>query len=132
MPRIKGKIETIILVSVLTLSLVVSAFAHRAMPMSDAGSNPALELAGIDLEAFRLPDGSLPSFCFHTGDGSSAPLIDNCDFCTLAHGVDIPEGVAIPLLATSGDYSNRAIRAHITALGFFNPGTPSTGPPVFS
>ena len=129
--RISGEF---LLVSVLALSLVLSAFAHRAAPASNelAGANALV--AGIDLEAFRLPDGSLPSFCLNTGGENETPGGNktSCDFCTLAHGFGIPIGVVIPLPTPQEDCPVLPVRASVAAYGGFDPATPITGPPVIS
>ena len=129
----KGIFGRILLITVVALSLAVSAFAHRAMPVSGQYAGAQDTPAGIDLEAFRLPDGSLPAFCLNTGDdGSPGSLKETCDFCTLAHGIGIPHGAVIPLPALSGDCTTRAIRARIGVLSAFDTSTPGTGPPEFS
>jgi hypothetical protein len=130
MSRYKGIFGKLLLVSVVALSLAVSAFAHRAVPPSGANQT----VSGLDIEAFRLPDGSLPSFCLNTEneDGSSGTGQETCDFCTLSHGIGVPAATALPLRAKLNDCAIQAIRERIASRGIFSPGTPSTGPPVFS
>lgn len=130
MSRIKGICGKLLLVSVVALSLAVSAFAHRAMPPSGANQT----VSGLDVEAFRLPDGSLPSFCLNTDneDNTSGAGMESCDFCTLAHGIGVPVATALPLRAKLNDCAIQAIHERIAARGIFLPGAPSTGPPAFS
>ncbi|MEN0088737.1 MAG: hypothetical protein AAF737_09925 [Pseudomonadota bacterium] len=60
---------------------MVGATHHSVMAASHEQALPAGIVA--DLEAYRLPDGTLPSFCLPGEDGSHA-LSADCESCRLA------------------------------------------------
>lgn len=65
---------------IMLCALVLSAFAHRAMPVQN-------NLAEIDMRAyaaqFTLPDGTLPVLCLQ-GQSNSPQRSVPCDFCLIA------------------------------------------------
>lgn len=67
------------------LALLLTAFAHQ--PVVAQG------IDGVDLSAYRLPDGSLPIICYNgPGDkeGGSQMNGPHCPFCTLAKSIVLP------------------------------------------
>ena len=63
------------LVALYALSMALLGFAHTAPPQPTK----------IDLAAYVLPDGSLPSICLNSGADSDAPYISGpaCEACLL-------------------------------------------------
>ena len=63
------------LVAFYALSMALVGFTHAAPPSA----------AKIDLAAYVLPDGSLPTICLNTGDTGGTPQMGStpCDACLL-------------------------------------------------
>ena len=80
----------IAVLSLVTLSLMASAYAHRAADSADSTVPSAISAS--ELEAYRLPDGSLPSFCI-TGERVPHETMEHCGFCTLGHGIGLPNPI---------------------------------------
>ena len=122
------RMEHLFLVIAIALSLSVSAFAHRA------GKSPETAQAypaGIAIEAYRLPDGSLPNFCINSSSDQHADTV-RCDFCTLAHGAAAPSPDAFPLQTSSGGACSDPFTPQTALHQAFLPGAPGTGPPCLS
>lgn len=74
------------LVALYALSMAVVGFAHTSVPRSGQTSN-------VDLAAYALPDGSLPTICFNpaTGDGDKpSAMAAPCDACLLTSAAGLP------------------------------------------
>lgn len=85
-----------VMVALVALALGMSAFAHRAMPVDDeVFASASAAPAGIDLSAYRLPDGTLPSFCITPESGEHGSGT-SCEFCTLAAGTALPDLQPLP------------------------------------
>lgn len=116
----------------LTLSLALSAFAHR--PMASAVGDLASNLSG-DWAQYVLPDGSLPDLCVAAGgDGEGKSAAGSiCEFCRLAAAIVLPQAPQISLLRMQGvDCSGPARTAEIASPWNFSPGAPPQGPPAFT
>lgn len=123
-----NRLEMLVWVTVVALSLAVSGFAHRAMP--EAQTELAYP-AGINIEAYRLPDGSLPDFCLNSGNRQHADTA-RCDFCTLAHGSAVPSPDAFPVQSARNAGCHDAVTAQVALHQALLPGAPGTGPPSLS
>lgn len=108
------------------IALVWASFAHRPIIISTTSQT-------VDLSAYVLPDGTIPTICFGgQGDGKSTSY-QGCEYCTLANAIIFPQ--APQLFARV-----------INTVRFVDPvcekapipksinlvGTPPTGPPIFS
>ncbi len=84
------------------LAMLLLGFAHQ--PIARAG--------GIDLAAFALPDGSIPSLCTSAGDDAGAPTLAGavwCEACLLVHaGGLLPPPVALPCRPSLHERTSRA------------------------
>ncbi|MFZ1814015.1 MAG: hypothetical protein WBO55_09605 [Rhizobiaceae bacterium] len=113
----------------IVLALVLSAFAHRAVPGS-----PLPDPAGIsqaELAAYTLPDGSQPSICVSGASGSDdASVVSGCEYCRLASSILLPEppAQALALQVAQNDSVQPDTGRLAFAPGWF-PAAPITGPP---
>ena len=123
----------ILLVTLIATTLILSAFSHRSGQDGFANANSVLTTGSIDVEAYRLPDGTLPTFCLNDGtDDGNQQGLDQCEFCTLAHGVCIPADLLLALQDAKQLGRTLPLKPRVFAKPMFIAGTPSTGPPSTS
>ena len=86
-----GKGRTWWVLSIVMIALVMTGFAHRAMPLDADGSLPA--------EArYVLPDGTVLDVCINGDDSDHADHGGACEFCRIASASHALDG--LPVLAT--------------------------------
>ena len=77
--------------SLVMIALIMTGFAHRAMPLDVTGSLPA--------EArYVLPDGTVLDVCINSGDSDHSSHDGACEFCRIASASHALDG--LPVLAT--------------------------------
>lgn len=107
---------------VCTLGLLLAAFAHQ--PSSYAGED-------IDLSAYTLPDGSLPSFCLNGFDEDGHKVEIPCEFCRISGGIILPSEVnSIWLRCNRQTESSRPVQSTKQIKQVFLPSAPLRGPPT--
>ncbi len=135
-----NNIRNLLLVTLIAVSLGVSAFAHRTLQVWPAAIGGTLQSVGgsyptgLDLQAYRLPDGSLPSFCLNpeNPDGNPNGKADTCDFCTLAHGMGIPTADSTFPNSPPSPCIPVSLVSTVSSSAVFRADAPITGPPLFS
>lgn len=67
-----------------SLAIIFIAFAHSA-PIANAMANANINSGASQLTAYTLPDGTVPDFCFNSGEGfGEHALKTECEFCRIA------------------------------------------------
>jgi hypothetical protein len=116
----------------LRLDIVTRFACALALMLVVLAQRPAAVQA-VDLSAFALPDGSVPSICVLGDTGKAGDAADaGCEFCRLASAILLPAPPEIAWLSPSGRQSRIAL--HIAArVAPFDLGSRSPrGPPELS
>ena len=83
-----GKGRTWWVLSIVMIALVMTGFAHRAMPLDADGSLPA--------EArYVLPDGTVLDVCINGEDSDHADHGGACEFCRIASASHSLDGLPV-------------------------------------
>lgn len=103
------------------ISMLFAAFAHQ--PASFAQEN-------IDLSAYTLPDGSLPSLCLSGADEDGHAVEIPCEFCRMSGGVLLPDEMQSNwLLCIRQTKEAEPIPSTRLVKQLFLPSAPLRGPP---
>ena len=68
------------------LSLMLVAFAHRPLALTDSAST----YSNVDVAAFVLPDGTLPDLCLDDEKSGHHSAASHCEACRIVSSVDLP------------------------------------------
>lgn len=111
---------------VLSLALVMTAFAHRAVGLPNVP---------FDVAAYVLPDGSLPALCESSDENGSKPKSHShpCEFCRIAGSAGLAMPIATIAFADRGAHRVQpsfTVASESRAPVF--PSAPQCGPPSVS
>ncbi|MCC0020753.1 MAG: hypothetical protein H6888_06710 [Nitratireductor sp.] len=111
--------------AIVSLALVMAAFAHRAVGYADGGQ--PIVYSGT------LPDGTVLQVCLSDESGSHDHYGSVCEFCHIAGSVGLPPRFQIRERTRDARAGTRIIPARSAALppvGF--PSAPLRGPPLLA
>ena len=120
----KGLASRTLLRVLLSLALLMTAFAHR----------PAVATPAFDAAAYVLPDGSLPVLCLPSGGKTDGSVSSGaCEFCRLASSVVLPEPPADPdRLPSHAAWRPRPLPEAAAGRSSEFPAAPPQGPPALA
>ncbi|MEP3105499.1 MAG: hypothetical protein ABJO54_00440 [Hyphomicrobiales bacterium] len=103
------------------ICLLFAAFAHQ--PVVFAGEP-------LDLSAYALPDGSLPSLCLSNAGENGTVVEVPCEFCRISSSVLLPTELPSSWLKSTQQARETAqIPSTRMAQQLFSPNAPLRGPP---